>query len=99
VFFAETLMDNYEAGLSLVNDTLYRVKFTGERTQALVSQLLQALPALKQKASTVVDTISDEIYFNNVTNVHHASFLRQQKFLQGVLEKLKTNPDEVTHIL
>ena len=83
MFYVEAKMEKYESVVSLLKEALHNVEFTISRAKSMVSQLLNRIPAKKQSASTVVNAIYDNIYFNNQTFIHSASFLRQASFLEG----------------
>ena len=83
MFYVEAKMEKYESVVSLLKDALHNVEFTISRAKSMVSKLLNRIPAKKQTASTVVNALYDNIYFNNQTFIHSASFLRQANFLKG----------------
>ena len=83
MFYVEAKMEKYESAVSLLKDALLNVEFTISRAKSMVSKLLNRIPAKKQTASTVVNALYDNIYFNNQTFIHSASFLRQANFLKG----------------
>ena len=83
MFYVEAKMEKYESVITLLKEALHNVEFTISRAKSIVSQLLNRIPAKKQTASTVVNALYDNIYFNNKTFIHPSSFLRQATFLQG----------------
>ena len=86
MFYVEAKMEKYESVVLLLKDALHNVEFTISRAKSMVSKLLNRIPAKKQTASTVVNSLYDNIYFNNQTFIHSASFLRQANFLRGINE-------------
>ena len=84
MFYVEAKMEKYESVVSLLKDALHNVEFTISRAKSMVAKLLNRIPAKKQTASTVVNALYDNIYFNNQTFIHSASFLRQANFLTGM---------------
>ena len=90
-FYLETMLDKYEEGLALLKDYIFNVEFNEERTKNLVDQLLNGIPSAKLKATTVVSSAYDALYFSPEANVHHMNFFRQEKFLKGVQQELETN--------
>lgn len=95
MFYLETLMEKYEDGITLLRDSLLQVEFTEDRLLSLVNQILNGIPSIKLKASTMNDVIFDNIYFNNHSMIHHASVLRQQKFAEKILAELQSNSSQV----
>ena len=95
MFYTESMMDKYEEGLKLLKDALFNVKFTKERTQTILTMLLNSLPNAKLSAASILKVMSDNLYFNNETLLHHASFLRQNKFLDKVQMQLNDDPKPV----
>ena len=69
--------------------------FEADRVKSICSQLLNIIPGAKLKAASVVDVLSDNMWFNKESVIHHASFLRQQKFLNGVMKQLEEDPQPV----
>ncbi len=95
MFYGETLFEKYEAGIEMLKDSLFNVVFTADRVKSLCSQLLNIIPGAKLKANSVVDVLSDNLYFNKESVIHHTSFLRQKKFLDTVMEQLEKDPAPV----
>ena len=83
MFYVEAKMEKYESVVLLLKEALFNVEFSVSRAKSIISQLLNRIPSKKQAASTVVNAIYDNIYFNNETFIHSASFLRQANFLRG----------------
>jgi Zn-dependent M16 (insulinase) family peptidase len=92
MFFVEATADKYLEAITLLKHSLFNVEFTEERAKTVISQLLNSIPSEKLSASKIVNTLSDSIFFSNKSSIHHASFLRQQKYLTSALEELKVNP-------
>ena len=92
MFFVEATEDKYIEAITLLRQSLFDVEFTEERAKTVISQLLNSIPSEKLSAAKIVGSLSDNIFFNNKSIIHHASFLRQQKYLIGALESLRVNP-------
>ena len=58
---------------------------------------LNNIPSLALSATDVLRSLHDGLYFRKDSNI--ASFLKQQKFLEGILEAIKTEPGTVTEEL
>ena len=92
MFFAEATADKYLEAISLLKQSLFNVEFTEERAKTVISQLLNSIPSEKLSASKIVNSLSDNMFFNDRSNIYHASFLRQHKYLTASLEALRVNP-------
>ena len=92
MFYAEAKMENYLDVVSLMRTALFNVEFSVDRAKSKVSQLLNRIPALRAKAASVTSALYDNIYFNDTSVMHHASFLRQKKVLEKVSDQLETSP-------
>lgn len=99
MFYCECMLEKYEQSVNLLKTALFNVKFTLERTQTILSMLLNSLPNAKINASAIAKVMSDNMYFNNKTIIYYASFLRQNKFLIQVQKQLESNPEEVLNKL
>ncbi len=77
-------MENYVQAVDLLKEALFDVEFTTDKARTIMSQLLNSIPRAKLSASKMNNALFDNIYFTNQTNIHVASVLRQQKFLEQV---------------
>jgi len=95
MFNAVTLFDKYVAGIEMLKDSVFNVVFEADRVKSICSQLLNIIPGAKLKAASVVDVLSDNMWFNKESVIHHSSFLRQKNFLDGVMKQLEEDPQPV----
>ena len=79
----------------MLKQTLTNVEFTVDRANSIISQLLNGIPSMKNSASSVVNALFDNIYFDDNSFLHHASFLRQRAFLEQIKRLLETSPGQV----
>ena len=79
----------------MLQDSVFNVVFEADRVKSICSQLLNIIPGAKLKAASVVDVLSDNMWFNKESVIHHSSFLRQKKFLDGVMKQLEEDPKPV----
>ena len=98
-FIARMKVDKYEDVVKLFQDALYDVNFTNERAKTRIARVLNSIPHAKQDAGTIVGAVYDNIYFNNQTYLHAASFLRQKQFLTRVKKELDTKPESLINKL
>ncbi len=92
MFFVEAKAEKYMEAIALLKQSLFNVEFTEERAKTVMIQLLNSIPSEKLSAAKIVNSLSDNLYFNNKSAIYHASFLRQQKYLAAALENLRVNP-------
>ena len=71
------------------------MEFTEDRTNSMVSQILNVIPGYKLKASSVAEAIANNIYFSDNNIIHHASFLRQKKLMDEIKEQMDKDPKPV----
>ena len=88
----EATQEKYFEAVAILKETLFDIYFTPERIKTVISKLLNGIPSEKLSAPNVVKILADSIFYNKRNNVHHASFMRQQKFLQSLLDYLKEDP-------
>ena len=86
MFFAEATADKYMEAISLLKQSLFNVEFTEERAKTVISQLLNSIPSEKLSASKIVNSLSDNMFFNDRSNIYHASFLRKFKCVKEEVE-------------
>ena len=51
----------------MLQDSVFNVVFEPDRVKSICSQLLNIIPGAKLKAASVVDVLSDNMWFNKVT--------------------------------
>ena len=95
MFYAEAKLEKYMEVVDMVKEALFHVEFSIDRANSIISQLLNGIPSLKNSASSVVNAIFDNIYFDQQSFVHHASFLRQKSFLAGLKRQMASQPGKV----
>lgn len=69
--------------------------FSAVKVNTTAANLLNSIPSLKLSATDVLRILHDAIYFNNETNIHHTNFVKQKIVMEDVLEKIKSNPDDM----
>ena len=79
--------------MQLFQDALYYVDFTNERAKTLISRFLNSIQDTKQNPHSIVREVHNNIYFNNQTFHHAASFLRQKQFLDKAKNKIDNKPE------
>lgn len=92
MFYAEARDENYLDVVEMMKNALLNVEFSADRAKSKLSQLLNRIPGLKSKASSVTSALYDNIYFRKDSMMHHTSFLRQKRILQSAIEELEKSP-------
>ena len=89
----------FAQAINILSDMINFPHITTVNVNATARNMLNNIPELKQKDTYVLNALDQGLYFNNESMIHHTSFLRQKKILEGVLETIKTDPGSVTEEL
>ncbi|XP_063704870.1 uncharacterized protein C05D11.1-like [Culicoides brevitarsis] len=79
----------YETGAKWLEELLHQTKFTVDRIKVSTSKMVNDVAQAKRKGSTIARGLLQAIYYKKDTNVQLVSLLKQQKFLNSVLQKLE----------
>ena len=96
---AYTERNKFVQAVNFLSDLINFPHITTEKVNTTAWNMLNKIPALTQSAIHLLRALDDGLYFNNASMIHHSSFLRQKKILEGVLETIKTDPGSVTEDL
>uniref|UniRef100_A0A336KC94 CSON007777 protein n=1 Tax=Culicoides sonorensis TaxID=179676 RepID=A0A336KC94_CULSO len=88
----------YETGAKWLTELLHQTQFTLDRIKVTTAKMVNDVAQAKRKGSTIARGLLQAIYYNPDTNVQLLSLLKQQKFLNGILEKLE-KPNGVQSII
>ena len=92
--FVVTLeVNKYENVVTHLQSALFDVTFTSEKINNQISRLLNGITSAKQDSETILNALYNNIYFNNQTYLHAASFLRQERFLTKAQNEFATKPE------
>lgn len=83
----------YETGAKWLQELLYQTQFTVDRIKVSMTKMVNDVAQAKRKGSTIARGLLQAIYYKKSTNVQMVSLLKQQKFLNGLLEKLEKPED------
>ncbi|KAL3870528.1 hypothetical protein ACJMK2_038582 [Sinanodonta woodiana] len=88
-------LEKYEKGVAWLKDLLYNIKFTAERLKIVAKRMSNDIAEYKNKGYTVVRTLLKSIIFSKDCNHAISSMLKQQTFLQQILQQLDEEPEMV----
>lgn len=92
---AQAELSKLSEAVEFLSDALHYPHLTVTKVNTTAANILNNIPSLKLSATDVLRFLSDGLYFNNNSNIHHTSLLRQKKFLDDVIEEIKTDPDKI----
>jgi len=99
VIEAQAERSKFAETIEFLRDAINYPFLTEKKVNTTAVNILNLIPSLRLSATDVVRSLSDGLYFNNESNIHHTSILRQKRFLEGVLEQIKTEPGEIINEL
>jgi len=73
---------------------MFNVHFTEERIKTVATKLVNEVPALKRKGTTVLRALTRNLNFNQKSNHWSSSLMRQHSFLNQVLSKIEAGQGE-----
>jgi len=85
--------------IKFLHDAINYPHLTVKKVNTTAVNILNNIPSLRLSATDVLRSLSDGIYFNQDSNIHHTSILRQKKFLDEVMAQIKTDPNSVINEL
>lgn len=88
-------MAQYEKGIQWLKEALYKSQFVGQRVKVKANKLVNSIGDLKRSGPKLLDVMFYSIVFKNETNQNQQSILKQEKFLNNLLERLNTEEDVV----
>ncbi|KAK3592274.1 hypothetical protein CHS0354_037563 [Potamilus streckersoni] len=87
--------EKYEKGVTWLKDLLYNIKFTAERLRIVAKRMSNDIAEYKNKGYTVVRTLLKSIIFSSECNHVISSMLKQETFLEQILQQLDKEPEVV----
>lgn len=88
----------YETGARWLHELLHQTQFTTDRIKVATAKMVNDVAQAKRKGSTIARGMLQAIYYNPDTNVQLVSLMKQQKFLNKILEKLE-KPNEAQSVI
>jgi len=92
---AQAELSKLTDAIEFLHDAINYPHLTKKKVNTTAVNILNNIPSLKLSATDVLRSLSDGIYFNRDSNIHHTSILRQKQFLDNVMEEIKADADKV----
>ena len=92
---AQAERSKFTEAIAFLSDAINYPYLTVKKVNTTAVNILNNIPSLKLSATDVLRSLSDGLYFNNNSNIHHTGILRQKKFLEGILLAIKSNPEKI----
>ena len=91
--------DKYSEGISWLSDLLRRTVFTAERVRVIASKMANDVARIKRKGNKMALALIRNLVFDGKSNHALCSLIRQQHFLQKLIEELSQSPDRIISLL
>lgn len=88
-------MPKYKKGVQWLKEALYKSQFVGQRVKVKANKLVNSIGDLKRSGPKLLNLMFNNIIFKNDTNKNQQGILKQEKFLNALLERLVTEEEEV----
>lgn len=88
-------MAKYERGVQLLQEILFKSQFTAQRVKVKASKLINSIGEKKRDGPTLLQLMFHDLAFRNDTNQNKQNILRQEKFLNDMLNRLETEEAKV----
>ncbi|XP_076234685.1 uncharacterized protein C05D11.1 [Calliopsis andreniformis] len=81
-------IEKYEKGVQWIKELLYNTELTPDRLKIIASKMVNDVAQVKRRGNKVVGDLMKGLLYNKDSNQFVSSMLRQQKFLNNLLERL-----------
>ena len=81
-------MEKYEKGVQWMKELLYKTELTPDRLKIIAAKMVNDVAQVKRRGNKVVGDLMKGLLYKKDSNQFTSSMLRQQKFLNSVLERL-----------
>ncbi|XP_017886890.1 uncharacterized protein C05D11.1-like [Ceratina calcarata] len=81
-------IEKYDNGVQWIKELLYESKLTPDRLKIIAAKMVNDVAQAKRRGNGVVIELMKGLLYNKDSNVFTSSMLRQQKFLNNLLERL-----------
>ncbi|KAK1127835.1 hypothetical protein K0M31_003327 [Melipona bicolor] len=81
-------MEKYEKGVQWIKELLYETKLTPDRLKITAAKIVNDVAQFKRQGNKVVNDLMQGLIYKKDSNPFVSSILRQQKFLNNILERL-----------
>ncbi|KOC67604.1 Uncharacterized protein C05D11.1 [Habropoda laboriosa] len=82
------VIEKYEKGVQWIKELLYETKLTPDRLKITAAKMVNDVAQVKRRGYKVVINLMQGLLYNKDSNPFNSSMLRQQKFLNNVLDRL-----------
>ncbi|XP_063960885.1 uncharacterized protein C05D11.1-like [Lytechinus pictus] len=87
--------EKYSKGVQWLQEILFQVQFTADRIKIVAQKMINDVAKLKRDGRTLALTVLRDINYSPESNHHVASMIRQQTFLNKLLDQLGQDPSTV----
>ncbi|CDS09692.1 hypothetical protein LRAMOSA02369 [Lichtheimia ramosa] len=96
VFTIKTEASKYQKGIQWLQNILWNTQFTAERLKIVAYQILNDIPQAKRDGHSMTNAVLRALQMDANKSVNAArNVLYQANFLQGIVQKLDTDPESV----
>ncbi|CAK9798548.1 Uncharacterized protein C05D11.1 [Anthophora plagiata] len=81
-------IEKYEKGVQWIKELLYETQLTPDRLKITAAKMVNDVAQVKRIGHKVVKDLMYDLMYKNDSNRYNSSMLRQQKFLNNVLDRL-----------
>lgn len=91
--------DKYSEGIRWLSELLRHTVFAPERVRVIASKMANDVARIKRKGNKMALALIRNLVFDEKSNHAHCSLIRQQNFLQKLVEELSQSPDRIIRLL
>ena len=91
--------DKYPDGIRWLSELLRHTVFTAERVSVIASKMANDVARIKRKGNKMALALIRNLVFDEKSNHIHCSLIRQQHFLQTLIEELNQSPEKIIRAL
>ncbi|XP_069943754.1 uncharacterized protein C05D11.1 isoform X1 [Cherax quadricarinatus] len=88
-------MPKYERGVQWMHEILFKSQFSAHRVKVKATKLINSIGENKRNGPKVLQLMFHDVVFRNDSNQNQQNILRQEKFLNSLLNRLNTEETQV----
>ncbi|XP_015438659.1 PREDICTED: uncharacterized protein C05D11.1-like [Dufourea novaeangliae] len=88
ILWLQLEIEKYEKGVQWIKELLYETELTPNRLKIIATKMVNDVAQFKRNGFQVVGDLMRGLLYNKDSNQFTSSMLRQQKFLNSILERL-----------
>ncbi|XP_003399672.2 uncharacterized protein C05D11.1 [Bombus terrestris] len=81
-------MEKYEKGVQWIKELLYETKLTPDRLKITAAKMVNDVAQFKRQGNKIVNDLMQGLIYKKDSNPYISNMLRQQKFLNNILDRL-----------